>query len=210
MHPALTLAAFATVALPGEGWVGNWRPGIGDPGLLGWATVLAYFVAAFVCYGLRRRFSPNADRVRRGERRFWTVLAAVLLFLCINKQLDLQTAMTELFRMVFRQGGWYENRRIFQLAFILAMAAGFPVAAYAVFRATRRLPSSSRLAGLGLVLIAVFVLVRAASFHHVDRLLAARLLHFKLNWLLELGGVAVVLVGALRRRRELCRDPHAR
>lgn len=210
MHLPLTLAALATVALPGEGWIGNWSPGIGDPGVLGWVTVLAYFGSAFVCYRLRSRFSPNADLVRRSERRFWTVLAAVLLFLCINKQLDLQTAMTESFRIVFRQGGWYENRRVFQLGFIVAMAVALPVAAHAVFRATRRLPRSSRLAGLGLVLIAVFVLIRAASFHHLDRLLAGRLLHFKLNWLLELGGIAVVLVGATRRRRELNRGPHGR
>jgi hypothetical protein len=43
-----------------------------------------------------------------------------------------------------------------------------------------------------------FVIIRAASFHHVDALLAARLGGMKWNWILELGGIAAVAAGAYR------------
>jgi hypothetical protein len=191
-----------------SGWIGRWTPGIGDPTLLGWLTVAAYAAAAFVCYRLRGRFSAEADGLRRKERRYWGIMAGILLFLCINKQLDLQTAMTELLRGMAREEGWYAIRRWFQVAFIAILALGFPVAAVILFRVVRRFPRSARVAGLGLILIAIFVLIRAASFHHIDRLLGARVLHFKLNWILELGGIAVVIAGGRMRRRELNQGPY--
>ena len=43
-----------------------------------------------------------------------------------------------------------------------------------------------------------FVVIRAASFHHVDAFLAARLGGIKWNWILELGGIAVVAAAAVR------------
>ena len=50
-----------------------------------------------------------------------------------------------------------------------------------------------------------FVVIRAASFHHVDALLASRLGGLKWNWILELGGILIVAVGALPPRP----DPRA-
>jgi hypothetical protein len=49
-------------------------------------------------------------------------MALVLLLLRINKQLDLQTAMTELFRGPARRDGWYAMRRELQVAFLGTMA----------------------------------------------------------------------------------------
>ena len=34
---------------------GRWVPGIGDPSLMGWLTVVAYFVTAFLCYRASRK-----------------------------------------------------------------------------------------------------------------------------------------------------------
>ena len=41
-----------------------------------------------------------------------------------------------------------------------------------------------------------FVVIRAASFHHVDAFLASRLGGLRWNWILELGGILIVAVGA--------------
>ncbi len=210
MHPIVTLAAYQTSLSDGSGWIGGWSPGIGDPNFVGWLTVVAYFAAAFAAFRLRGRFSAHADLVRRRERRFWVVLAAILLFLGINKQLDLQTAMTELFRICARRQGWYAQRRLPQLAFIAALAVALPVAALVVFRVTRGMAAATKLAGVGLAVIGGFVLIRASSFHHVDRLLGARVLRFKLNWIFELGGIAIILVGTIRRWRQLNLGPHGR
>ena len=49
---------------------------------------------------------------------------------------------------------------------------------------------------LGTVFLYVFVLTRASSIHHVDIWLQWRILGVKWNWILELGGIAVTLIGA--------------
>ena len=208
MHPIVTLAAMVPSLPEGAGWVGDWTPGIGDPTFLGWFTVVSYFAATLTCFRLRGRFSSDADSVRRKERRFWGVMTAILLLLCINKQLDLQTAMTEFLRGCAKREGWYAIRREFQIAFIAALTVSLAVYSVVFFLLARRLPASSKVSGLGLIGIAVFVLIRAASFHHVDRLLGERILHFKLNWILELGGISIVLVGARKRWRQLNMGPH--
>ncbi len=208
MVSAVVLAAVDFTLPEGSGWVGNWSPGIGDPTFLGWFTVVAYATATWSCYRLRGRFSAQADGIRREERRFWSVIFGVLLFLCLNKQLDLQTAMTEFLRGRAKAEGWYGIRFKFQVAFIATMAICLPVLATLMFFIARALPASTKLAGLGLIIIGIFVLIRASSFHHIDRLLNERVLSFKLNWIFELGGIAVVLVGAQKRWRELNRGPY--
>ncbi len=47
------LAALAETLPYGNGWVGNWSPGIGDPTFVGWFTVVAYFDAALACWKAR-------------------------------------------------------------------------------------------------------------------------------------------------------------
>lgn len=187
----------------GRGWIGSWSPGIGDPTFVGWFTVAAYFVAALTCWRVRAS-SPDAEaNVRRREHSFWMVLTAALLFLCVNKQLDLQTALTESMRIVAKRQGWYDVRFAYQRAFVIAMAAGALVGTWLCLRLTAELAASVKIAGVGLVLIGAFVLIRAASFHHVDRLLGQTVLMLKTNWLLELTGIGVVLAGAGQRWRQI-------
>jgi hypothetical protein len=45
--------------------------------------------------------------------------------------------------------------------------------------------------------LVTFVAVRAASFHHIDRWLGYGVV--RLNWVLELGGIALVALSALRQ-----------
>jgi len=191
---------------PGEtGWVGRWSPGIGDPTVLGWVTVAAYLVAAWLCYraaGTSSEGLGDAGTSTRRERILWILFAGSLLLLGLNKQLDLQSALTEALRIVSRNQGWYESRREYQLAFVevLALAAVAGFGALVAF--TWRLSRSIKLAGLGLGFLGAFVLVRAASFHHADQLLGTRVLGLKARWLLELGGIAIAALGARRRLGE--------
>ena len=70
---------------------------------------------------------------------------------------------------------------------------------------TRRVGVATVLAGvaalLGLGFVCVFVVVRAASFHHVDSLLGTWVFGVKMNWVLELPGPILVALVARRRRR---------
>ncbi len=181
-----------------QGLIGIWSPGIGDPTVGGWLTVLLYAAAAASVWVLLKR----VDFTRREREQWvWRCLLVGLIFLGINKQLDLQSALTELGRIVARDQGWYENRAQVQEAFIagtgilgLTLLAAFISLAWGAPGATL-----SALAG-GFALL-VFVMVRAASFHHIDRLLSLDLAGLKYNWIIEMGALVWILASATLRRR---------
>ena len=177
---------------------GAWRPGIGDPTLLGWVTVVAYFTAAWGCFRAAWHEPSSDGRRRRSPTPFWLVLWALMVALGINKQLDLQSLITVVGRGMFRQHGLYERRRAFQFAFILAVAAICAGLLAAFLMASRRSLRRRWPALVGMMFLLGFVIIRAASFHHVDALLAARLGGLKWNWIFELGGIIVLGVGAYR------------
>jgi len=190
------LFAFAPMAR--NGWIGRWSPGIGDPSFMGWLTVVAYFGTAWCCFSVARRLRGRRKTER--EAWFWLSMAVLLAALGVNKQLDLQTALTEFGRLLAYRQGWYEDRRVFQRLFIVAVGA---VAAVTVAVALWRARTSNRavqLAILGACFIVAFVVVRAASFHRVDRMLFRYAFGWlRLNWFLELGGMAIVFVAARAR-----------
>ncbi len=183
-----------------QGCIGRWSPGIGDPTLVGWFTVFAYFATSWAVWRLAKRL--RAAQSRSYEWRFWQFCAVLLLGLGINKQLDLQSALTELGRVLAKAQGWYEVRRFVQLAFIVFSVAVAGLLWLILSLTLRHAPRATRVALFGLALIGAFVLVRASSFHHVDEMLNAGWLGFELNWLLELGGILTVALGCVMR-------PHA-
>lgn len=177
-----------------EGWIGTWSPGIGDPSWVGWFTVVLYFAVAVATLRLLRRHS-----FARHERWFWTVLALMLLGLGVNKQLDLQTAFTELGRIVAREQGWYEVRHRVQLWFMVGVAFISVGGAAAAVVVLRRVPPATKVSLVGVACLLSFVVVRASSFHHVDHFLGARALGLRWNWLLEIGGLLVISLGVRLR-----------
>jgi len=179
------------------GLIGTWSPGIGDPSVGGWLTVALYFAAAALVGLLLRRW-PGSNAVH--EIWFWRLLLVALVLLGINKQLDLQSAFTELARLMAFQQGWYAERRQAQLAFI----AGSAIMGLTLLAATAHLiwgaPRATWWALGGSAALVLFVLVRAASFHHVDEWLGRSLAGLRVNWLLEAGGLLLIGASAWRRR----------
>ena len=198
------------LSMPAEsdGWVGTWSPGIGDPTFGGWLTVLVYFVTAWRCSQAARRISGRMAALSdaRRERLFWKILSVLFLLLGINKQLDLQSLVTELGRLMARDEGWYESRRTVQFAFILAVGALGVAAAVAGIYLVRKGTRGAWIAALGAALVTAFVIIRAASFHHFDRFIGSRWLGLKANWLLELGGLAIVIGGTIAQERAFRRQ----
>jgi hypothetical protein len=175
---------------------GNWHLGIGDPTPVGWITAFAYLAASLACamvWTADRRASRHG---RPGSPVFWLTLALLLLFLGINKQLDLQTLLGDIGRRKARAEGWYGNRRLYQTMFIAAVAVA-GLFAIAIFSWLARKQWKRSLLGLlGTVFLFVFVLIRASSIHHVDVALQWKFAGAKWNWIIELAGIAVVLLGA--------------
>ena len=87
----------------------NWSPGIGDPTVAGWLTVILYFVTSVSCWILARELR-SADI----ERCAWRSISILFFFLGINKQLNLQTALTEAGRYLAYYQGWYGQRQLVQ------------------------------------------------------------------------------------------------
>ncbi len=176
----------------------HWRPGIGDPTFLGWLTTVAYFAAALLC-GVAAR-SARANRLP-GERMFWLAFVAFMTALGINKQLDLQTWFTLFGKHLAQQEGWYMERRLVQAVFILLITLAGLALTILLWKLARRTVREYRLALLGGIFLGCFIVVRAASFHHVDQMLGWRFGYVRLNHCLELGGILLVALAALRSWR---------
>jgi hypothetical protein len=178
---------------------GRWRPGIGDPDFLGWFTTVAYLLAAGACaWAWRREVRGRAFGAPGLVPGFWLALAVGMFALGVNKQLDLQSWFTQVGKDLAKSEGWYARRRPVQVAFIGGVAmvgvAGVGAVTWWLRGSFRRY----RVALAGVVYLACFVVIRAASFHHIDRLLHVGLEHVRLNHVLELGGIGFIAWGAAR------------
>ena len=180
----------------------NWSPGIGDPTFAGWLTVVLYLVASVNCWILARKLG-FVDAPSSRERRAWRSISVLFLALGINKQLDLQTGFTEAGRVLANYQGWYDQRQLVQLIFIALVTVTCVAAAITLLIWARYAPIPTWFALVGTSLVLGFVLIRAASFHHVDRFIGQTVLGFRWNWVLEMGGIGLVILASQWRRSGL-------
>jgi hypothetical protein len=176
-----------------SGLIGRWSPGIGDPTLGGWFTVVLYFVGTYACFRASRGVAAG------DERRVWQVLSLGLLALGVNKQLDLQSAVTEIGRLLAESGGWYENRHEVQRLFIAVVGLLGIAGSVVSLALSRKMPLPTRVAVVGAISLVLFVVVRAASFHHFDLFIRAELFGLRMNWIFEIGGITIVALAARAR-----------
>ena len=180
----------------------RWRPQIGDPSFMGWFTVAAYAGAAVLCFIAASRCLAAADAEQaRRQRRIWWSVAVLMVLLCINKQLDLQSLFTDVGRVLATRGGWYGERRTVQLLFVIAVAAAGILTFVIAARKIRSVLREGILLLLGLSWLLVFIIVRAVSFHHVGVFIQSWFLGIRVNWILELGGIALIALSAARSAR---------
>jgi hypothetical protein len=187
---------------------GRWHPGVGDASGFGWIAVLAYFAAAGLALRALRLHRATPDEPARHSWppgsdeallvRFWRLVVLVMVALGINKQLDLLSFFAQAGRDLAHEQGWYHQRRIVQALFILVVGVcgGLATAtlAYTMRRVLRRV--SGAVVGLGALI--TFVIIRATSLHHIDALLGRG--RIRLNWVLELGGIGLIALSALRQK----------
>jgi hypothetical protein len=178
----------------------DWGLSISSPEWAEWLTVLAYLIAAILC----NRAVPNAVAGKIvGDQRFWGLTAGLLALLGINEVLDLQKLLTLVARAHAKTHGWYGEHRKYQYLFILTLTCVAMTAGSVIAWRSRAAHFSVRLALLGLVVIGLFALSRAASFHHVLDLLGGRLWTTNLASMLELSGIVIVAVAAVIYQRQI-------
>jgi hypothetical protein len=143
-----------------------WRPGFNDPDPLGLVTFAAYGVATVLCIraALRRDESPPVQQ----SKRAWLLFGLVLGFVGLNEQLDLQTLLIQWGRQTAEIHGWYEKRRMVQHAFMVTFSAAVVAGALLVGRQFWTFVKTQWLAVAGAMAVIGYVLVRDASFNHID------------------------------------------
>jgi hypothetical protein len=162
---------------------------------MGWLTVASYALAAWLCW----RALTLREGMGDSERSVWRALCPTMVALGLNKQLDLQSALTEVGRMTLRSLDLYAYKQVTQLSLIASVAiAGLIVTAWLLRRA-QKAPRATQIALYGFASVVVFVGIRAASFHHIDRLIGLDPGGIRLNWVFELGGLSVLCLGAYFR-----------
>ncbi len=120
----------------------------------------------------------------------------------INKQADLQSLLTLYGREILRADGLYDVRRELQVVFITGVMLVAALVSLSALWMARRWSWACRFAAVGLGFQAAFIVIRAASFHHVDQLLRFQLAAIKMNLLLESVGLMLVLMAAMTASRK--------
>ena len=177
----------------------GWHPGIGDPTPVGWIITITYFLSFFLCMwaGFTARKVMKITG-RADSQVLWFGFAAMLLLLGINKQLDLQTLLSQAGRVIAKSGGWYDTRRGVQAVFVIMLAFLGIILIGILFGMLKGRWKQYTTAPAGIVLLVFFVLFRAAFMQHIDEFLIHRTIFTpgKLNKILELLGILLVWAGA--------------
>lgn len=169
---------------------GRWKAGIGDPTVWGWLTVVVYLFTVWRCF-----FKAFTYRESGAAFRFWVLLGLFLLFLTINKQLDLQTLLTQTLKDMAISHGWYEQRRVLQVAFVSFIGLTMLALLLTLRLTLMSLWRQYKLVWVGLLMLCAFILVRAASFHHIDILIRESILGLQLNVLVENLALVTIILG---------------
>lgn len=157
-----------------------------------------YFSAAglcALCAWRAGREPPGNDQ--KQHRLYWSGLAAGLLILGINKQLDLQSWAIGFGREVVQSSGLAPFSQSIQVFLIVAMALVACVGLFVLLWWMRGQWRYTLAALLGAFFLARFVIVRAAGFLGVP---LPELSNFtgglRLNFLLEIAGATIIAIAA--------------
>jgi uncharacterized membrane protein len=184
----------------------RWSPGIGDPTIGGWFTVILYFIAFVLCVRVGLQHTKRKEWITR-DVAGWCSLAALMLTLCINKQLDIQSFFTQVARDMLHEYGLFDVRRYYQIRVIAGlMLITFAVAVTILITTLRARNGWTHVAGIGTAILLCYIISRAASFHKLDGILNVKFYGFNYNWLFEIPPIMMIAIAASRTRTRLKKE----
>lgn len=177
----------------------SWTPVVGGRSAIHWLLTLAYLGTAALSFEVSRRSRlPSQEKNSRHQSRFWLLVAIALLLLGINKQIDIQAGVMAAGRCFALMHGWlHERRPLLELLVVAVLLFAFASLIMAVWL-LRNVLGPNILAVIGLVFVATFLVVRAASLRDLDELIGVQIIGIRLGWLFELAGIACIAANALR------------
>jgi ACR3 family arsenite efflux pump ArsB len=179
----------------------TWRPQLDNPNFLGWSVVAAYLLGAIFCGWV----ALKTGKLDSEGSKIWWLLAVVLLFLGINKQLNLQTLMIVMGRRAAFAGGWYGHRRFVQVIFSAAFAL-LGLCLLVCFAAhAKRFIERNRLAFAGVIVLLLFVVLRSSTINHANNLIGVDLKGEHWAWVLELCGSFLIIWSAAAAAKSIAR-----
>lgn len=165
--------------------------------ILGIAASALYSLVLLTC--LTAAVTARQQRQVPGHWRTWLALAVLFGVLIVLRVLAVEEWVRDAARAALRADGEYRERRAFQAPLVAAILAIGGVGIVALlFRFARYLRGRRNVAVLVAVLATFAMLfliaLRLASLHAIDALLYGTL---KLNWLIDMGSSAVVMLAAV-------------
>jgi len=177
---------------------GHWMPGIGDPTFIGWFITAAYLIASGLCGVCAWRTDRISPIFRsRHHCAFWWCLAVIMLLMGVNKQLDFQCWIIVVGKELALAQGWYSQRRIFQMWFIVGVAISGLILLIWLGWKLKRQWRQYGLALVGILLLITFVAIRAAPLDQVAGFRGWQPAMRLINTILELAGIGLVGISAL-------------
>jgi hypothetical protein len=167
--------------------MGQWKPGIGDPSVLGWTTTIGYFIAGGLCgaYAVYGRRTSGL-----GPRVFWWILAIIMVLMGLNKQLDLQVLVLHIARRMSKEQGWFADRDAVRKGIVLSFAFLGLILTMGLGWRCRRVWRRYILVVTGIVFLILFVLIRASGNRLV--ILGYRPGKLPMYDVLEVGGILCI------------------
>jgi hypothetical protein len=178
--------------------IGAWKPGIGDPSFMGWFTVFSYYLVASLCL-----LKMISRALLQGKKAwlFWAFMCLTMIVLGIIKQYNMLSAVTEMWRLIARHGGWMEQRWIFQVgAMILFFVISVIFSTFLYRRSLQFFSVQEKIAAFGLVYLVLFVGLRAISLHQFGTVLGWEIWGVRINWIAELFGIYWICFAIFRPR----------
>ena len=161
---------------------------------------LAYLVSAVLC-ALILQYRAVGNEALTVEDRAWQIFSAGLFLMALYTFLGGEQALVLWLRGMARTEGWYELRRPIQvMALVVMLVAGFQGFSRVWSIASRgELPLALALAIAGMGMLTLVFCLNLVSYHYTDAVLNQDLSGLRVARWLELGGLGLVLLGALRK-----------
>jgi hypothetical protein len=180
----------------------GWRFGLNDSYVSGYVICASYIAVSVLC--LYTGFSSKR-LVTCGEKKkvilLWGGLALTMLMLGINKQLDLQTLLIAVGRILFKSLGLLEIRREVQAVFAVIFAMVSAVSFLGITWILRTQLLNNKYVFYGIFLISSFIVMRALSINHIELTPVSLpfIARMHLGTIHEIAGIGCIGYGAIRR-----------